>query len=161
MVILIADDERLVRFAIKSMLQEILGDSGDIFLEAANGRDMVKMCQERKPDVAFVDIRMPYLNGLEAIAESKKYSEATEYVIVSGYSDFEYAQKGIQLGISEYNLKPVDGKQMQPVLEKLQEKVKRQKHESNSRFQLRLMNAFHYYSTIGLEEFEPEPEDKN
>ena len=119
MVILIADDDRLVRFTIKSILGEILEDSGNIFLEAANGRDMIRLCREGKPDVAFVDIRMPYLDGLNAIAECRKYSEWTEYVVVSGYSDFTYAQTGIRLGITEYLLKPVDEEQLRQVVEKL------------------------------------------
>ena len=69
MVILIADDDRLIRFTMKSILGEILGDSDNIFLEAANGRDMVRICSEGKPDVVFVDNRMPYLDGLDAIAK--------------------------------------------------------------------------------------------
>ena len=161
MIILVADDDRLIRFTIKSMLKELLGDAGAIFLEAANGRDMVSVCREKRPDVAFVDIHMPYLDGLEAIAESKKCSKNTEYVIVSGYSDFSYAQKGIRLGVHEYILKPVDENQLASVMEKLKEKLKMQKNESNSRFQLRLMNAFHYGATVGLEEYEQEQENKN
>lgn len=58
MLILIADDDRLVRFTIKSILGDLLGDSGDIFLEAANGRDMVRLCQEQRPDIAIC--RYPY-----------------------------------------------------------------------------------------------------
>lgn len=160
MVILIADDDRLVRFSVKSMLGEILGDSGDIFIEAANGRDMVKLCRERKPDVAFVDIKMPYLDGLDAISESKKYSEFTEYVIISGYSDFEYAQRGIRLGINEYLLKPVDEEQLREVAEKLREKLKVQKKDYNSRFQLRVMETFGSHSVTGMEEFEPYDHEK-
>lgn len=153
MVILIADDDRLVRFSIKSMLGEILGDIGDIFLEAANGPDMVNLCRERKPDVAFVDIKMPYMNGLDAISESKKYSENTEYVIISGYSDFEYAQRGIRLGVNEYILKPVDEEELCKVIKKLQEILKVRKKESNSRFQLRVMGAFGSHSAVSTEEF--------
>lgn len=160
MIILVADDDRLVRFTIKSILQEILGDNGDTFLEAENGKDMLALCRERMPDVAFVDIRMPYMNGLKAIEESKKYSEATEYVIVSGYSDFAYAQKGISLGIHEYILKPVDKEQLKQIMGKLQEKVKNQNYESNSRFQLRLMNTFNEYAAIGLESYEAAPDRK-
>lgn len=154
MVILIADDDRLVRFSIKSMLGEILGDLGDVFIEAANGRDMVRLCRERKPDVAFVDIKMPYLSGLDAISESKKYSGDTDYVIVSGYSDFEYAQKGIHLGVHEYILKPVDEDELRKVIEKLQEKDKVRKKESNARFQLRVMELFSNYSLTSTEAFE-------
>lgn len=159
MVILIADDDRLIRFTMKSILGEILGDSDNIFLEAANGRDMVRICSEGKPDVVFVDIRMPYLDGLDAIAECKKYSEWTEYVIVTGYSDFSYAQTGIRLGITEYLLKPVDEDQLRPVIGQLQEKLKKQKTDLNARFQLRLMEVFNYYSAVGLEEYEENPEE--
>lgn len=161
MVILIADDDRLVRFTIKSILGEILEDSGNIFLEAANGRDMIRLCREGKPDVAFVDIRMPYVDGLNAIAECRKYSEWTEYVIVSGYSDFTYAQTGIRLGITEYLLKPVDEEQLRPVVEKLKKKLEKQKNDSNARFQLQVMEVFNYYSTVGLEEYEEEQEEKS
>ena len=76
MIVLIADDEKLVRFALKSMLKDILGESKDIFLEVANGQDMVAVCKERKPDVVFTDIRMPYMSGLDAIAECKKSDSA-------------------------------------------------------------------------------------
>lgn len=159
MVILIADDDRLIRFTMKSLLGEILGNAECIFLEAANGRDMVRICREGAPDVAFVDIRMPYMDGLNAIAECKKYSKWTEYVVVSGYSDFAYAQTGIRLGITEYLLKPVDEEQLRPVIEQLQQKLEKQKFDSNARFQLRVMEMFHYYATIGLEEFEEEPQE--
>lgn len=146
MVILIADDDKLVRFSIKSMLGEILEDNGDVFIEAANGRDMVKMCQNKKPDVAFVDIKMPYMNGLDAINESRKCSENTEYVIVSGYSDFEYAQRGIRLGVNEYILKPIDEDEIRKVIEKIKKKVNVRKEESNSRFQLEVMRRFNNHS---------------
>lgn len=153
MLILIADDDRLARFSIKSMLGEILGDRGDVLIEAANGRDMVNICRERKPDVAFVDIKMPYLSGLEAIQESKKYSEDTDYVIISGYSDFEYAQQGIRLGVNEYILKPVDEENLCKVMGNLQEKMKMRKKESNSRFQLQVMEMFSNHSVTLMDEF--------
>ena len=97
MIVLIADDERLVRFAMKSMLSEFMEDSEDIFLEAVNGRDMVKVCKDKKPDVVLADISMPYMDGLEAISECKKYSPMTQYVIVTGFSEFEYAKRAIYL----------------------------------------------------------------
>lgn len=156
MIILIADDDRLVRFTIKSILQEILGDSGDIFLEARNGQELVNQCKERHPDIAFVDIRMPRMNGLDAIAASREYAKETEYVIVSGYSDFAYAREGIRLGVNEYLLKPVDKDEICKVLERLQEKVEKNRRDSNSRFQLKVMNAFNYYSSMGTWESQTE-----
>lgn len=126
-------------------------------IEVSNGQDMVKLCQERKPDIAFVDIKMPYMNGLDAIEKSKESSEATEYVIISGYSDFEYAQRGIRLGVNEYLLKPADEEQLRKVAGKLKEKLKLRKRESNSRFQLRVMEAFNNYLTVGKTGIEQEP----
>lgn len=152
MIILIADDDRLVRFTIKSILYDIRGEAGDIFLEAGNGMEMVALCREHHPDIAFVDIRMPHLNGLEAIAESRKDASDTEYVIVSGYSDFEYAQKGMRLGVSEYLLKPVDEEELQKVMGELSKKIRQNKKDSNSRFRLKVMEAFNYYTVLGAEE---------
>lgn len=128
-------------------------------IEVSNGQDMVKLCQERKPDIAFVDIKMPYMNGLDAIEKSKESSEATEYVIISGYSDFEYAQRGIRLGVNEYLLKPADEEQLRKVAGKLKEKLKLRKRESNSRFQLRVMEAFNNYLTVGKTGIEQEPSE--
>lgn len=159
MIILIADDDRLVRFTIKSILHDIRGDADDIFLDAGNGMEMAALCREHHPDVAFVDIRMPHLNGLDAIAESRKEAPDTEYVIVSGYSDFEYAQKGMRLGVSEYLLKPVDEEELAKVMEKLDEKIKRNKSDSNSRFRLKVMEEFNYYTVLGAEEEEAQKEE--
>ena len=152
MIVLIADDERLVRFAIKSMLRDILGESEDIFLEVANGQDMVTVCSEKEPDVAFVDIRMPYLSGLDAIAECKKYSAETQYVLMSGYSDFEYAQKGIQLGVRDYLLKPVDCEKLKEVMEEIRQRMDERLQESNTRFQLQIMESFNYFASMGTED---------
>lgn len=152
MIILIADDDRLVRFTIKSILHDIRGDAGDIYLEAGNGMEMAVLCREHHPDIAFVDIRMPHWSGLEAIAESRKDAPDTEYVIVSGYSDFEYAQKGMRLGVSEYLLKPVDEEELRKVMGELTEKIRQNKTDSNSRFRLKVMEAFNYYTVLGTEE---------
>ena len=162
MIILIADDERLVRFSVKSMLKEIEEDSEDIFLEAVNGRDMVEICKEKMPDVVFVDISMPYMDGLEAISGCKKYCPSTQYVIVTGFSEFEYAKKAINLGVNEYLLKPIDREKLKIVIEKIKQSVGKQKQESNSRFQLRVMEMFNYFASLGeVEELEMNDERFN
>lgn len=92
------------------------------------------------------------MSGLEAIEESKKYTKDTKFVIISGYADFEYAQSGIDLGISAYLLKPVEEEKLNAVVNSLKEKIVEHKTESNSAFQLNVLDHFNYFSTIGIQE---------
>lgn len=151
MIILVADDDRFIRFTIKSMLTEILSEE-HMILEASNGKEMVQLCEENQPDIVFADIRMPYLNGLEAIEESLKYAPETEFVIISGYSEFEYARKGLALGIHDYLLKPVEEEQLAAVMEELKEKLEKKKKDSNTVFRLKALDAFNYFSKVGFHE---------
>lgn len=151
MILLIADDDRLIRFMMKSMLTEIL-ISDYIILEAANGKEMVEICKKRQPDLVFTDIKMPYVNGLDAIMECKLYSDKTEFVVISGYSEFSYAQNALKLGVTDYLLKPVDEEQLSLVVDRVRKKIAGQKKESNARFQLKLFNMFNYFATVGTKE---------
>lgn len=151
MVILVADDDRLIRFMMKSMLGDIL-ECEYILLEAANGKEMVEICKEHQPDIVFADIKMPYMSGIEAIEECQRNEKGTQFVVISGYSEFEYARKAINLGVQDYLLKPVEEEKLREVVEKLQKKIVGKKRELNSHFQLKLFNMFNYFSTVGFEE---------
>lgn len=150
MVILIADDDRLIRFTIKSMLSEIL-ELGYTFLEAKDGRQLVEVCREKMPDIVFVDIKMPYMDGITAIEECQKYVNNTEFVVVSGYSEFEYAKKCVSLGVKEYLLKPVEEEKLSQLMNKLKEKNLKNIKESNARFQLKCFDALNYFPNIDVD----------
>lgn len=141
MKILLADDDKLIRYSLKSMLAEI-PDFEFIITEASNGLEMIRRCNEYDPHIAFVDIRMPHLNGIDAIKECKKVSPDTEFVIITGYSDFEYAQKCISLGVSDYILKPVEAEYLSTIIKKLQEKLSHQRTQKNNQFQLYMHDYF-------------------
>jgi len=115
MKILIADDESLARSVLKSILQEL-----DLPLEglkeAVDGEQMIEQVKRYAPELVFVDIRMPKLNGLEAIEEGKKFSPYTRWVILTGYPEFSYAQQAIKLGASDYLLKPVDPEEVKKLV---------------------------------------------
>lgn len=151
MIILIADDDRLIRFTVKSMLAEIMKSEYAV-IEAANGKEMVELCKKYQPDIVFTDIKMPFMNGLEAIEEAKKDTKKAEFVIISGYSDFEYAKKGIHLGVHDYLLKPVEEEQLEEVMDKLTEKLNKKKRDTNAEFKLKLLDMFNYFSTAGITE---------
>ena len=115
MKIIIADNEKLIRYTIKSMLEEIKTEN-QVIGEAKDGEKLVELIKKYAPDVAFVDIKMPKLNGLEAIKIAKNYSPETKWIILSSYSEFEYAKEAISLNAYEYLLKPVSPDKLEDTL---------------------------------------------
>lgn len=107
MKILLADDETLVRSTIRSMLEE-MDMPARIVGEARNGEELLDLVEKHAPDLVFVDIRMPKLSGLEAIASGKQRSPHTQWIVLSGFPEFNYAQEAVRLGVSNYLLKPVE-----------------------------------------------------
>lgn len=106
---IIADDERLVRYSIQDMLEEI-ADAGvawfDGISQVVNGKELLRQVRVVQPDLVFVDIRMPLLNGLDAIEKGRQLSPRTEWIILTGYAEFDYAKRAIALGALDYLLKP-------------------------------------------------------
>jgi two-component system response regulator YesN len=117
MKIIIADDEAPARFLLKSFLQDEGFPPGDIG-EACDGLGLVSMVQDEKPRLCFVDIRMPGMDGLEALRLCVPQAAGTSWVIVSSYSEFEYARAALRLGITEYLVKPVDPGDLRACLER-------------------------------------------
>jgi two-component system response regulator YesN len=115
MKIIIADDETLVRDSLSSMIKD-METSWQIYSDATNGEELLELVAEHQPDIVIVDIRMPKLNGLDAIQRGKSISPLTNWVVLSGFSDFSYAQQALKLGVSEYLLKPVDPAELEKTL---------------------------------------------
>lgn len=106
--ICIADDERYV---LKSITQRI--ESSGMELEVAgtarNGLEALELYDKIRPDIYFVDINMPVVNGLDLIdrIRRKDPETATYFIIISGYDDFAYMKKAILLGVTNYIKKPI------------------------------------------------------
>ncbi len=119
--LLIADDEmrvcKLIRYLVdwNSLGIEIIG-------EAYDGNSAFQIIMEKSPDIVIVDIRMPEQNGLNLIRNVKKEKPETYFIVVSGYSRFEYAQHAIKYGVEDYLLKPLKKKELTEAVEKIIEK---------------------------------------
>ena len=86
--------------------------------EAKDGLDGLEKIKELSPDIVLVDINMPGMDGLEMLEQSiQEYGY--EAIIVSGYSEFEYARKGMRLGVTEYLLKPVNYNELYGAIRKI------------------------------------------
>lgn len=105
--LLIVDDEILIRNGIQNLIEwEIYGI--EIIGEAEDGMKAYLSIKEEKPDLVLVDISMPNMNGLELIELCNHLEFHPKFIILSGYNNFQYVQKAIQLGALNYLLKPID-----------------------------------------------------
>lgn len=113
--VLIADDEPKIRRGIKMSIDwENL--NMDICGMASNGKEAFEMVQELKPDICLIDICMPFWDGLKAIERIHQIKPNLICIVISGYDDFEYAQKAISIDVFEYILKPVDENKLKETL---------------------------------------------
>ena len=114
--VLLVEDEEIIRKGIRySVPWEEYGCS--VVAEAENGAVGEEKIAELRPDIVITDITMPVKSGLEIITDTR---EEYKYIaiILTGYSEFEYAQQAIRNGVSDYVLKPLDMDEMGAALEK-------------------------------------------
>ena len=114
--VILVEDEDIIRRGIKNSVpwEEF---NCSVVGEARNGEEGGALIAERNPDIVITDINMPVEDGLQMIARTKC---AYDYVaiILTGYSDFEYAREAIRNGVSYYVLKPLDMEEMKEALER-------------------------------------------
>lgn len=124
MKVLIVDDERKVCQLIYHLV-----DWSEYGMEVAgminDGREAYEFIRLEKPDIVITDIRMPGLDGIELVEKTLTEHRETYFVIVSGYSQFEYARQAVKLGVEDYLLKPIKKKELQTVLGKISSKYKK------------------------------------
>lgn len=115
--ILIADDEKWIR---AGLIQTVDWESYgfDRILEAADGRSALELALKEKPDAMIADIKMPRMTGIELTEQLRQSGSDIYVMLISGFSDFVYAQKAIQCGVKEYILKPVESEKLDSALRK-------------------------------------------
>src|SRR5690349_18278550 len=101
--ILLADDHTIVRQGLKKMLEE--RPDWEVVAEAGDGREAVRQAEQRRPDVAIVDVAMPLLNGIEATRQIVKRSPSTRVLVLSMHADDAYVIQILQAGATGYLLK--------------------------------------------------------
>ena len=114
--VLIADDEDIIRRGLAGMVSE--HPSLQVTAMAEDGEIALEKVKESHPDLMLVDINMPFLDGFEFIEETKKILPEVVIIIITGYDDFEFVQKALQLGAADYVLKPIMEEPFFAVLDK-------------------------------------------
>ena len=120
MKILFVDDEERLLYTTKKLFAKLGVD-----VDTANdGKQALKIMQSNPAHVVFMDIKMPGMDGMEAITEIKKRYPLTEVIIITGHATMETAVEGLKLGALDYLVKPVS---MKALLSKAEEAFDRRK----------------------------------
>ncbi len=118
--ILIVEDEPPILRDIEYTIEALQGDY-TIYATALDGQNAIALLEQHRDsiDVLITDIHIPIINGLELISYVHKNMPGIYCIIISGYSEFEYAKKAVQLGVIDYLLKPVNESELRSLLNKI------------------------------------------
>ncbi|NCC43716.1 MAG: response regulator [Clostridia bacterium] len=116
--LLIVDDEILIRQGLMARLAYLNIKTDEIY-EASNGTEALDIVKAAPIDVVITDIRMPDMDGLTFIQKAKEYQNEIQFVVLSGYAEFSYAETAIRLGVKAFLLKPLSNEELKKTLEKL------------------------------------------
>ena len=110
MKIVIVDDEPKIRNGLSKLLSSRPGF--EIIGVFENAMEALEQLSVSYADVIITDIKMPEINGLDLINRIREKDENTKIIILSGYSDFSFAQRAIELGVSRYMTKPTIAREL-------------------------------------------------
>lgn len=126
--VLIADDEEIIRQGIASLLKK--DPDFQVVAQAEDGETALDLAVKLMPDLLFVDVNMPFLNGLQFIEKLEGILKDAIIIIITGYDDFQYAQHALRLGVFDYILKPIMEDVFYPALDRAKGELKKVKEQS-------------------------------
>lgn len=129
MKVLVVDDEKIIREGIAYMLSE--AEWIRQIRQAPDGFAALEILRGEKTDVVVTDILMPEMDGLELIRRAKEEGACENFVILSGYAEFTYAQQAIVYDVSRYLLKPVDQRELLEALSEIWGRLKEEREETD------------------------------
>ncbi len=127
--IFLVEDEVVIRKGIANSIpweQEGLQLVG----EASDGEVAYPLIRKEKPDILITDIRMPFMDGLELSRLVKKEFPRIKIIILSGYNEFDYAKTAIQLGVTDYLLKPINSSQLLEAIHRVTAQIREEQELS-------------------------------
>ena len=134
--VFIADDEIVIREGLRNNFH--WEENGYTLVgEAPDGEIALPMIRDEKPDILITDIRMPFMDGIALCREVRRVMPWIQIVILSGFDSFEYAKQAISLGVQEYLLKPISSDELMRVLERLSERIEKERRDRRDLEKLR------------------------
>lgn len=149
--LMIADDEKIIRETIARIIDwETLGLR--VIGVCKDGLEALDLIMDESPDICLVDIRMPGLSGLDLIERASASDPDMNFIILSGYGEFSYAQEAMRFGVRHYLLKPCDPDQIvdatRKTIEEHQKRVRLRELEDSETLRQHLFRTVHEYAAI-------------
>ena len=129
--VFLVEDEPLIRQNIRNAIAKS-AEPYSCIGEAGDGELALSIIRDLKPDILITDIKMPFMDGLTLARHAKAISPWIRIIIVSGHDEFELARQAICIGVDNYLLKPVTGKDLFEALRKASEQITEHKRHSVS-----------------------------
>ena len=120
MKILVTDDSKMARKMVIKILNDVLNENVEVF-EGQNGQEAFDLYKEHLPEIVFLDLTMPVMNGFEALSKIKEFDKNAKVVIISADIQKLSMDKALQLGAFNFIKKPIDLEKMQQILGKINE----------------------------------------
>jgi len=124
--LLLVDDEKPIRDKLKNNVD--WQKEGYQAFTAADGEAALEIIKKKDIDILVTDIQMPKISGMNLIEKSRKINEELKIIVISGYAEFEYAQKSIRFGVNEYLLKPFRSQKLLSVVDKARDELEREEN---------------------------------
>lgn len=125
--VLVVEDMPIIRQGLVNLLKE---HYSFCIKEAGNGIEALEMIRQFEIDFVLVDIKMPKCDGLEFLKRLQEMDRQIPAIVISGYNDFEYAEKAIQYGVSGYLLKPIEEGKFHNAIQKLEREVENRRSQA-------------------------------
>lgn len=147
--VLIVEDEEIIRLGLANTI-DWLSMQCNVVGAAADGESGLAMIRDLQPDIVIADIRMPVLDGMDMIEQARKFASFRS-ILLTSYSEFEYAQRAVSIQTYEYMLKPLDEQKLREVIARIQADI-----EKERRFhQLEMLSSCNPLSPALAEAAEP------
>ncbi len=133
--VMIADDEAIERMVLHKTVQKHLGDICEIH-QAENGREALKIYEEKKIQIAILDIEMPGINGIQTAEKIRETDPYCSIIFLTAFDEFNYAKKAITVRALDYLLKPYQEEELLSVLEEAIRLADRRRDERTAQAQI-------------------------
>ena len=134
--IMLVDDEGIVLDSLRYIIEKNFRDSCQVE-SAKTGRAAIELSEGFHPDIVFMDIQMPGINGIEAMKEIKNRNNSIVFIVLSAFDRFNYAKEAIDLGVLEYMMKPFNSNKIIEVVKKAIAQIEKERQKISNHLEMR------------------------